>query len=70
GRRGRGGWIWAAVAVAFRLLLSAVAGTETAGRRGRPGAARTGRPHPLAPVRLLVHSVGRRGPPYPAFTPA
>lgn len=64
------GLLRAAAAVAFRPLLTAVAVTGTARRRGRPGAARTGRPHPLTPVRLLVHSVGRRGPPYPAFTPA
>ncbi|MEW2237380.1 hypothetical protein AB0886_35375, partial [Streptomyces sp. NPDC024062] len=64
------GLLRAAAAVAFRPLLTAVAVTGTARRRGRPGAARTGRPHPLAPVRFLVHSVGRRGPPYPAFTPA
>lgn len=53
----------AAAAVAFRPLLTAVAVVRTARRRERRGVRLTGRPHPLYPARLLVHSVGRRGPP-------
>ncbi|WP_031098965.1 membrane protein [Streptomyces sp. NRRL S-15] len=64
------GRLRAAAAVAFRPLLVAVAVAGGARRGVRSGARRTGRPHPLAPARFLVHSVGRRGPPRSAFTPA
>lgn len=64
------GLLRAAAAVAFRPLFTAVAVAGAAGRRVRAGARLTGRPHPLAPARLLVHSVGRRGPPRSACTPA
>ncbi|MEV2247892.1 hypothetical protein [Streptomyces sp. NPDC049970] len=57
------GLLRSAADFAFRPLLTAAAVARTTGRRARPGIRRTGRPHPLAPVRLLVHSVGRRGPP-------
>lgn len=63
------GLLRAAAAVAFRPLLTAVAVVGTARRRAQP-ARRAGRPHPLAPARFLVHSVGRRGPPLMALTPA
>ncbi|MER5630768.1 hypothetical protein CP967_25735 [Streptomyces nitrosporeus] len=60
----------AAGAVAFRPLLTAVAAVgavrRPAPRRARP----VGRPGPLSAARLLVHSVGRRGPPRPAHLPA
>ncbi|MER5555279.1 hypothetical protein ABT001_27045 [Streptomyces sp. NPDC002793] len=64
------GLLRAAAAVAFRPLLTAVAVVGTAGHHAQSGTRRTGRPHPLAPARFLVHSVGRRGPPRSAFTPA
>ncbi|MFE7752765.1 hypothetical protein [Streptomyces sp. NPDC057428] len=53
---------------AFRPLLTAAAATRATGRRTRPGIRRAARPHPLAPARFLVHSVGRRGPPRSART--
>lgn len=55
---------------AFRPLLTATGATGATGRRTRPGLPRAARPHPLAPARFLVHSVGRRGPPRPAGTVA
>ncbi|MGW0789352.1 hypothetical protein ACWD04_14100 [Streptomyces sp. NPDC002911] len=63
------GLLRAAAAVAFRPLLTAAAVVGTARHRIQTGARRAGRPHPLAPVRFLVHSVGRRGPPRSACTP-
>lgn len=53
----------AAAAVAFRPLLTAVAAVGAAARPERPGPRPAGRPGPLGPARLLVHCVGRRGPP-------
>ncbi|MEU1486833.1 hypothetical protein [Streptomyces sp. NPDC005752] len=64
------GLLRAAAAFAFRPLLVAVAVAGGARRRVQPDARHAGRPHPLAPARFLVHSVGRRGPPRSAFTPA
>ncbi|MFF5896448.1 hypothetical protein ACFY8O_11050 [Streptomyces argenteolus] len=64
------GLLAAAAAFAFRPLLTAFA-VASAPRPGpRSGARRAGRPHPLAPARFLTHSVGRRGPPRSALTPA
>ncbi|MEV7954950.1 hypothetical protein ACFVZR_24730 [Streptomyces sp. NPDC058316] len=58
------GLLRAAAVLAFRPLLIAVAVVGTARRSPRREARPAGRgPHPLAPARLLVHSVGRRGPP-------
>ncbi|THA35784.1 hypothetical protein E6R18_03305 [Streptomyces sp. A1277] len=58
------GLVGACALLAFRPLLTAVAVVGTA-RRLTPRSARPAPrgPHPLAPARLLVHSVGRRGPP-------
>ncbi|WP_326697035.1 hypothetical protein OG909_06675 [Streptomyces sp. NBC_01754] len=53
----------AAAAVAFRPLLTAVAAVGATARPVRPGTRPAGRPGPLLAARLLVHSVGRRGPP-------
>ncbi|MEV0009651.1 hypothetical protein [Streptomyces sp. NPDC047973] len=64
------GLLRAAAAVAFRPLLVAVAAVGATRRPARAGARSTGRPHPLAPARFPVHSVGRRGPPRSAPTPA
>lgn len=58
------GLLRAVAVLAFRPLLIAVAVVGRARRSLRREARPTGRgPHPLAPARLLVHSVGRRGPP-------
>ncbi|MFE2293514.1 hypothetical protein [Streptomyces sp. NPDC059452] len=64
------GLLRAAALVAFRPLLVAVAVVRGAIRStaGLPRAA--GRAHPLFPARLLVHSVGRRGPPLTACAAA
>ncbi|WP_405936336.1 hypothetical protein OG338_06120 [Streptomyces sp. NBC_00726] len=58
------GLLRAGALLAFRPLLIAVAVVRTAGRPSRTGA-RAAASGPLLPgrVRLLVHSVGRRGPP-------
>ncbi|MDQ0796879.1 hypothetical protein [Streptomyces sp. B1I3] len=64
------GLLCAAAAVAFRPLLTAVAVVGTTRFRAGRGARRVGRPLPLFPARLLVHCVGRRGPPGPACTTA
>ncbi|MGW8889856.1 hypothetical protein [Streptomyces sp. NPDC055749] len=61
------GLLRAAAAVAFRPLLVAVAAVSAARRPVRRDALPSGHPHPLHPARLLGHSVGRRGPPRPAF---
>ncbi|WP_335932256.1 hypothetical protein [Streptomyces sp. PTD5-9] len=54
----------AAAALAFRPLLVAVAVAGSACRTVRLKVRPAGRgPHPLPRARLLVHSVGRRGPP-------
>lgn len=57
------GLLRAAAAVAFRPLLTAAAVAGTARLLVRRDARSAGRPGPLLPARLLVHSVGRRGPP-------
>ncbi|MGW0782650.1 hypothetical protein [Streptomyces sp. NPDC002913] len=64
------GLLVAAAALAFRPLLTAAAVVGAPLRRTPGGARGAGRPHPLAPARLLVHSVGRRGPPRSACTSA
>jgi len=64
------GLLASAAAFAFRPLLTAFAVAAAPGRGTRSGARRAGRPHPLAPARFLVHSVGRRGPPLLACTSA
>lgn len=60
------GLLRAVAALAFRPLLTAVAAVGHPGRPAARGPRPVGRPHPLFPARLLVHSVGRRGPPLPA----
>ncbi|MFF4247211.1 hypothetical protein ACFYY2_22495 [Streptomyces sp. NPDC001822] len=62
------GLLRSAADFAFRPLLTAAAATRATARRTRPGIRRGDRPHPLAPARFLVHSVGRRGPPRSART--
>lgn len=57
------GLLRAAAAVAFRPLLTAAAVAGTARLLVRRDARSAGRTGPLLPARLLVHSVGRRGPP-------
>ncbi|WP_185992808.1 hypothetical protein [Streptomyces sp. 130] len=58
------GLLRAGALLAFRPLLVAVAVVRTAGRPPRAGArAAVSRPLLPARARLLVHSVGRRGPP-------
>ncbi|MFJ4919231.1 hypothetical protein [Streptomyces sp. NPDC088725] len=52
---------------AFRPLLFAVTAAGTVRRAVRRAALPFGRPRP-APTRLLVHSVGRRGPPLPVLS--
>ncbi|MFI9624255.1 hypothetical protein [Streptomyces sp. NPDC052042] len=57
----------AAAALAFRPLLVAVAAVSTADRPVRLKVRAAGHgPHPRVHARLLVHSMGRRGPPRPA----
>ncbi|MDT0494831.1 hypothetical protein ACIOD0_13250 [Kitasatospora albolonga] len=64
------GLLRAAALVAFRPLLVAVA-VVRGGLRSAAGLRRAaGRAHPLAPARLLVHSVARRGPPLTAYASA
>ncbi|AEN09412.1 MULTISPECIES: hypothetical protein [unclassified Streptomyces] len=63
GESGLAALLRAAAATAFRPLLVAVAAAGAAARPVRPGVRPAGRPGPLLPARLLVHSVGRRGPP-------
>ncbi|MET9659092.1 hypothetical protein [Streptomyces sp. NPDC006510] len=58
------GLLEAVAVLAFRPLLIAVAVVGTAGRRVRRRVRPAGHgPHLLVHARLLVHSVGRRGPP-------
>lgn len=58
------GLLGACALLAFRPLLTAVAVVGTAGRSvHREALAAAPRPHLLVHARLLVHSVGRRGPP-------
>lgn len=62
------GLLEAAAVLAFRPLLIAVAVVGTARRPARRRMRPAGHgPHPLVHARLLVHSVGRRGPPRSAF---
>lgn len=60
------GVLRAAAAAAFRPLLTAVAVLGSTRHHARRDARSGGRADPLFPARLLVHSVGRRGPPLPA----
>lgn len=63
------GLLEAAAVLAFRPLLIAVAVVGTARRPARRRTRPAGHgPHLLVHARLLVHSVGRRGPPRSAFT--
>ncbi|MFD7865939.1 hypothetical protein [Streptomyces sp. NPDC059783] len=67
GERALAGALGAFALMAFRPLLIAVAVAGTAVRSVRPRVPALGRgPHPPLRTRLLVHSVGRRGPPYSA----
>ncbi|CAM5237445.1 Integral membrane protein OS=Streptomyces sp. ACT-1 OX=1609288 GN=SACT1_5753 PE=4 SV=1 [Streptomyces griseus subsp. griseus] len=64
------GLLRTAALLAFRPLLIAVtmvrADIRAAARRSRP----VGRPHPPLTARLLVHCVGRRGPPLATYAAA
>lgn len=62
GEAALGGLVRAVAAFAFRPLLIAVAVVGTVRGAVRRGACPAGRPR-LSRTRLLVHSVGRRGPP-------
>ncbi|MEU6924045.1 hypothetical protein [Streptomyces sp. NPDC046631] len=64
GESGLAGLLEAAALLAFRPLLVAVAAAGTAHRAVRRRMRPAGHgPHLLVHIRLLVHSVGRRGPP-------
>ncbi|MGW1228954.1 hypothetical protein [Streptomyces sp. NPDC001478] len=71
GEKALAGLLGAAALLAFRPLLIAVAVAGAAGRSVGGVASALGRgPHPLLRARLLVHSVGRRGPPRSACVTA